>query len=383
MFGRTGSSKKIIVVADIGSGSAGVVLLIVHPTGPATVVASSRTTLPFEERNEDATIKGVIASLADASTKALALYASSAYKDVRITSVYAVIRAPWTRSKTARGVSKLEKEMRITDAMIGSLAKQAIAAETDLDRNRLIESAVVRVELNGYATGSPVGKTAHSLSVIALLSDCNATIRAGVEETLMRTFPHTKPVLRSGARALISAVRVFPDIGKDYVILDMESEATTILVVRDGLATEHAIVPEGVRSILKRISEKSMPEETLSLMRMVENEECNDETCKIINESVARVEIDLARVYGEGLTRLATPERLPIDLILIVDAALSPWLTKFFSRIDFTQCTLTAQPFSVQQLDLKNLAHAVVAEGATTDTGLSIASALVNTEEQS
>ncbi len=322
MFGKSGSAKKLVAIADIGSGSAAVAIAAIHKDGPATIVASSRVAMPFEERTPDAMVKGVIASLSDAAGKALALYGASPYKGSRIGTVYAVVRAPWTRSKTERSSSRLEKDTRITNPMIGKLAQDAVAADKDLDRTRLIESSVVRVELNGYPTGAPVGKSAHLLSVIALMSDCEPGMRSGVQETLEKAFPQTKAILRSGARALISGVGSLPGIGKDYVILNVEGETTNILVVRGGLANENIVIPEGVRSIVKRISEKGLPEETLSLLRMVEREECSGDACDAINASVARVELDLARVYGEGLTKIASVIRLPTDLILVTHPAL-------------------------------------------------------------
>jgi hypothetical protein len=381
MFGVSSASKKIIAVADVGSGSAAVALLVIQKNAPATVIAVSRTILALEERASDATAKAIVSSLIEVGTKALALYAESSYKDHAIKSIYAIIRAPWARSKTERASSIFEKDTRITDAMISALAQQAVAADTELDRSRIFESAVIRVELNGYPTGAPVGKAARSLSTIVLISDCEGAIRSGLDETMQQLFPDTKMILRSGARALLSAVK--DKAGSDYVILDIEGEASNVIVVRDGLATEHLLIPEGVRSILKRVSEKGLPEETLSLLRMMQRDESSTEAISAIGASVARVEIELARVYGEGLTKIAGIARLPTTLVLITHPDLVPWLTKFFSRIDFTQCTITAQPFVVHALQVKDLAGSVVAaDTLSIDIGIAIAGALVNTEEE-
>ena len=162
MFASTNASKKLIAVADVGSGSAAVAILMLHGDEPAMVIASNRVALPYEERSSDATIKGIIASLSSAGQKTLAAYAASPHKNLKIGSVYAIIRAPWTRSKTERASNVTEKDLKITNATIGALAQQAIAADTTLDRGNLFESSVVRVELNGYPTGSPVGKSAHN-----------------------------------------------------------------------------------------------------------------------------------------------------------------------------------------------------------------------------
>ena len=179
-------------------------------------------------------------------------------------------------------------------------------------------------------------------------------------------------------------MNVIPNIGKDCVILAVTAEATNVLVMHNGLVAQHLQIPEGVRTIVKRLAEKSTPEETLSLLRMIEREECTGDVCDTMTASMAHVEIDLARVYGEALTKIAVPTRLPPDMILITHRDLIPWLTAFFARIDFTQCTLTAQPFSVHALGHEQLAqHITSSSAAPADIELSIAGALVNTEEQS
>lgn len=250
--------------------------------------------------------------------------------------------------------------------------------------SNLIESTVVRVELNGYPTGSPIGKMAHQLSVAALMSDCDTTIKKGLTETFANLFPGAALTLRSKSRALVSAMNMIPCLGKDYVILTVTTEASNVLVIRDGLTVQSVQISEGIHSIIKRISDKSVPEEALSLLRMIERNECNGEACEAITDLMARAEIDLARVYGDTFAKIASLARLPADLILITQSDLVPWLAAFFTRIDFTQFTLTTQPFSVHVLGRKELVSQVNADTAVVpDIELMIAGALVNSEEQS
>jgi hypothetical protein len=224
---------------------------------------------------------------------------------------------------------------------------------------------------------------AHHISAIALLSDCDLSIRNGTAEMLQKLFPKTKPVLRSSARALTALLQEIPHISKECVIVDIRTQATTVLVVRDALVSNYTIVDEGITSILKRVSEKGMPEETLSTIRMVERDECSDDTCKVVNDSMAHAEIELARVFGDALTKIASPVRLPPNLVLITHQALMPWLATFFARIDFNQCTITSQPFSVHGLEVSQLSASVVVESdVPADIGILIAGTLVNSESK-
>ena len=383
MFLHGRSTKKIIAVADVGSASVAVALLSVGGGGPAEVLVANRSSLPFEDRTEEASIKGIIAALKEAGEKTSSAQARKDAHMQPVSRCYAVINPPWTRTKTVSSVSVTPHESKITAAIIGEMAQRAITDEKQFDSAKLIESTVVRVELNGYPTSAPTGKSAHRIAVSELLSECAPAIKDCVEAELKHIFPKADIVKRSGARALISSISALPEGSSDYVIIAVMGETTNVIVVRGGLACAHVVIPEGIRSILKRISDKRMQEETLSLLRMVERDECSTDVCDEITKSMGRVEIDLARVYGESLTKIAAPVRLPPDLVLITHDDLRPWLSKFFMRIDFTQCTSTAQPFSVHALsqqDFKNVVSG--ADTAAIDIELLIACTLVNSEMQ-
>lgn len=384
LFSRTRSSKKIVAVADIGSASVAISLLSVHADGPAELMYEHRSSLPFEDRTEDATIKGIVAAMKEVGEKTLASAVAGSALAKSVTHCYAIINAPWARTKTVSLSATTPQDERVTSAMISELAQRAILSEKEFSRDRLIESSVVRVELNGYPTSQPVGKYAHRITVSALLSDCVPEIRQGIEDEFKHLFPKAEIVKRSGFRALISSSRLVPEISSDFVAIAVMGETTSIVVVRDGLASQHALVPEGIRSIVKRISAKGLQEETLSLLRMIERDECSSDVCDEISKSMAKVEIELARVFGENLTKIATPIRLPPDLVLITHDDLRPWLAKFFSRIDFTQCTSTAQPFSVYALSQQDLRREVtLRDDAALGIEMSLACALVNSEERS
>ena len=379
--------EKIIAVADIGSGSAGVAIIAISPDLPARVIVAERSRLPFEERSVEATIAGITAQLSSAGEKALAAYAATSGASP-ISAAYAVIRAPWTRSKTIRAMSKFPEEQQVTDALITETARAAFAApsesgEDEPDPANILETSIVRVELNGYPTARPKGKYAHTLGVSILVSDCDPRVRKNVVETVSRIFACPPPSLRSGTRALLSVLRESPAFPDDCLIVNMTSNATNLIVVTGGTAVRHTRIPEGVRSIVKRIGGTGLPEETLTLIRMVAHDQCEHEACKATSAAIARAEPELARIFGEAMGRIAATERLPNTLILAVQEDLAPWLSQFFSRIDFTQFTVTTQPFEAVMVTHKGISDMItVPAGMTPDPGLSVAGALVNIESR-
>ncbi|MEK7133905.1 MAG: hypothetical protein AAB804_02445 [Patescibacteria group bacterium] len=374
---------KIVAVADIGSGSAGVAILGIHPGEPVSVLAAERAILSMEDRGEEATTTGVADQLVKAGEAVRKKFTNLGKDAHPIHELYVIIRAPWSHSETKRVSTTFKEQITVTDHMIGELAERALAEVRELDRGNFLEAKVIRVELNGYSCAKPVGKHATEISAFVLISGWHSTIRAKIEASLQKVFPHLSPAFRSSVWAAIAVLREGMSQEYDYLIVDMSSEGTAFVAIRDGVATEHMLIQEGVRTILKRVSGSGMPEEALNLIRMLSSDQCSSAACEATRESLARAEPELVRVFGEALGTCASEQRLPNTLILFVHPDVATWLSRFFSRIDFSQFTKTAQPFQVRIVGTTDLSTWVAPSGGMVlDPGLALGSALVNIEKR-
>ncbi|OGG73709.1 hypothetical protein A3A40_01065 [Candidatus Kaiserbacteria bacterium RIFCSPLOWO2_01_FULL_54_20] len=383
MFRLLGKQRgKTVAVADIGSGSVGIAILATTSKGPANVVVAEHAMLPLEERTPEANLSGILGKLDEGAQKALTAYAErSGTHSTHVSRAYAVVRAPWTRSKTMRAEHAFDADTRIERSMISALAKQALEEDKDLDHTKIFEASVVRVELNGYPTARPEGKHAKHIAVSVLLSESDGSVRSGVTETLSRVFACPPPMMRSGTRALLTVLKENDVLKKYCFVVDIGAQATSLVTIRKDVATDIVHVPEGSSTILKRIAGEKMPEETLTMMRMLAHGQCERDACEAITQAIARAETDLVRIFGEAMAKMATSRRLPNDLILFAPQDMADWLVQFFSRIDFAQFTITTRPFSPRVESGKGLTGTLTfASGADANSDLSIASALVNIE---
>lgn len=369
----------MIAVADVGSGSVAVGIVHVVKKGQASVLIAERATLPLSERGLEATATGVITLLEATAEKALAKHRQTAKGARHVESAFAVIHSPWTRSKTIRVESALDRETKIEEGMLNALAQRALEADTEYNHGKILEAGIIRVELNGYPTLRPIGKHAHHIATSALLSECDSRIREGVVQALAKVFACSPPMLRSDTRALLSVTRESSALPKEALIINMTYEATNVIVVRKGIIAETALVAEGTGSIVRRVTAEKMPEETLTLIRLLALEQCEAESCEAIKAAMARAEPELAKVFGETFSRLSAFRRLPNRLVLLADENLAPWLSRFFGRIDFAQFTVTTRPFLSVSLSIESIKELVAFESPP-DISLGIATALVNME---
>jgi hypothetical protein len=383
MFGVT-RKKRIVAVADIGSGSAACAIVEIHPHGPAIVLESSRMTLPIEERTTDASIAGIMGKLVEAGNEVLKSYSAKHANGMpHIDSVHAVIRAPWTSARSLQAATTFDKPTVVTAVTIDKLAKEALARIGTADKSDFLDAGVVRVQLDGYPTKHPVGKRVRQVVVTVVVSACDVAMKSAAEKALGNVFPHVPITMRSSTRATLAVLRETLSI-PNYLVIDMGSTGTSMAVVRNGVASEQAIVQDGIHTILKRSANGLIPEETLTLIRMLSRGHCDDDACKKFEASFAAVEPEIVRIMGEALSALSSTDKLPNRLILVAHPDVAPWLSKFFSRIDFAQFTETFQPFSVATVTPRDMSSLVEpGPHAAVDCAICIAAAVVNIETQS
>jgi hypothetical protein len=394
MFGKRAIGKAVLVV-DVDDASVGVSVVEVQASAPAIVLASERMMLPLESRSTDQSASAIVQLLEQCADKVLKGYMAAGPGETKKPShgasaraapsaVHVILRAPWTRFRTAQSTESFSEPRAISKDIIPALAKKAIATITDLDASNILETGVMQVFLNGYPTGQPIGKRAQTIAVTAFESDVHATMKKGFTEVFGKLLPGRPLTFRSGMRALLTVLHEHvPDINR-FVVVDLGGSATSIAVVRKEMVTQNAEATEGSATIIKRVAGAGLPEETLTQLRMLMSDTCTTDACKATKDALAKAEPELVKAYGDMIGKLAERRRLPNQCILAAPAELAPWLQGFFSRIDFGQFTATTQPLAVEALVPEHLKD-VVGWKATTppDTRVSIGAACVNILEHS
>lgn len=373
-FGK--QREKYVAIVDIDGASAGVAIAAIRRNSPAEIIAAERYTMSVEQQNLEQVAGALGNGLSETAQKVAKLVGRPVQR------VYAIIRAPWSSSRALKAAAKYKENIRFDEAHIKELAKEALQSASGIDINKLLEASVTRVEINGYPTTHPEGKSGHVIEVSALASTWDENLRLSIKNVLFRTFSIT-PIMRSGIRTLLSFLSKGPKVHSDYLLIVIGDEATALTVVRWGVLAEYIQVSEGTRSIVSRIGGTALPQETLSLIRMLESDQCEAGACDEIKASIAKAEGDLVRIYGEAMGKLIAKRKLPNGIMLVAHKDLAPWLKQFFSRIDFTQFTATARPLVVESITDDALSPFVISShGVNTDLGLSIGAALVNIEMQ-
>jgi cell division ATPase FtsA len=245
------SGGKIVAIADIGGGGSAVALLRSSSAGPAELVAYTRTHMNLEERDLARSLTQLSASLGEAAQAAHTAAAQQKLPAPR--ELYAIVHAPWIVSKTLSAQRTFDKETRITDALIGELAKEALAADPSVVRENLAEASVSHVELNGYPVHEPSKHSAHHVKVIVLASEIQKEHRDALQAALQTSFPGLTIKWRSYIRALSSLLHDRGGDGRNAVVVDIADDGTAIAVLRKQELSSFANVPAGLLHQLKAL----------------------------------------------------------------------------------------------------------------------------------
>lgn len=374
------SREKSVAVVDLDNGACSIAVISLPSSGASRVLAHASSRANSAEALQGSSIAALGTQLAEASQKVSKTLIESKLSRP-ITQVYAILRGSFVRSKHVHSEARFKEDTYIHDSIIGKLAKASLAEAKDIEPASIIEAGVLRVILNGYPSREPERKEARTIDVASIVSQCDPKERAAAESGILRAFPAAKISWRSGLRSIIKVMGSIDLEKETYLVVELGNTTTTLTVIRHGLVHGQRLVPVGTDTILAKISGNKLPEETLGSLRMLTRDACADEACEAVRAACALYEPELAKLYGEALGPLAATQHIPNDLVLVAHPDLSEWLSRFFSRIDFTQFTITTLPFSVSIITTSDVQEYVLDADAI-DSSLLIGCSLVNIESR-
>ncbi|NBV77051.1 hypothetical protein EBR66_02740 [bacterium] len=380
MFGLSSKKGKsrALAAAFAGSSSAGCVVVGVNPQGESEVVAASYKALPLSAQSGPPTAAVIAAACGECCAQAADAYArSTQFKALGpVKESYGIIHAPWVSSRFGMVRKNSETPQLLTDAFIRERKNEALQA-AGIPKEAvpsLCESLVTHVEIDGYPTLVTAKRSARRFALTALASACDPTIQQGLTDAIVKAFTHV-PVLCSDVQVLLTITADHRKKHPDCTIVHMTSAATFIIVVRDGAPAGAEVVPHGVRTLIESLGQ----EDALTKLRLLAHDSCSKDECAKIQESLAVVEPQLAKGFGEAYSSLSKDRRIPNTLILVAHPDITDWLSSFFERIDFAPFTVTTRPLEPQVLQAGELQnHILWSAPQKEEQTLSEAAAFVN-----
>src|SRR3989344_1208429 len=380
MFGKSPMRERIVAIADLQSNSASFSIVEMQGAKNATIHATRSIELPLEERSWEHHVFVLKEKFAETGKRVFSDYALLP-KSHAVKKIYAIVHAPWTQGVVIKAAIAFSEEMLITPEILSDTAKKALNKAPKPTSAALLDATQLSILLNGYPTNRPEGKSAQSVEVVALMTACDEDVKEHILSVLYDVAPAVPAVLHSGARAIVGAIQAARPHLRSAVCVHVSGEGTELITLRGGIVVQYASANEGLRSILERAFPGKSADEARAALRLSNRRQSAESLEGSMQEALVRIEPELAHLYGEALSKMSTPLRLPNALLLVASPDMTVWLKNFFGRIDFSQFTTTAQPFEVEAITADELGGTAALSSESADLDISLAVAHVLQEE--
>ncbi len=343
-----------IALIDIGSASVGGAYAHFEPGSLPTIYYTSR--VPIELRDgEDASI-AMLRSLDQLGHILInhgAPILREATGNAHIDGVVASVSAPWQETSVRVESKQEEKPFLFTKQLLDEMTR--LNAKDQKGRTESGESVIATI-LNGYEIDNPFGKRAKRADLVILSSTLEEKVSKAIEKSL-RGMYHTHAVTLTAFAPLSYAVLrdMFPH-EKDFLILEVNGEATDLAFVKRGLLADVASVPQGTNALLKAVS---MGHATLTGNGNVIDTGRNTQFAEIVKKT----EQEWLAGLSNALKGFATKHALPRTLFLLADTNTRGYLERLLDCDSLHTLWLSDEPLSIIPLSSKHLSQYVRTKG--------------------
>lgn len=329
--------KVSYALFDIDSSSVGAALAHTSVGSPPTIYYTLRKEVQAKEHEDltDAmcrTLEEVSAELVQKGAPLLRQETGSGHSDRILVSV----GTPWQKTVLRVDTISEKKPFLFTKAILADATRRG---EELPEGYTISDVSVIATLLNGYETPDPFGKKASRADMIILSSLLDTAVSSRVEHILRKTY-HTHSLALTAFAPI--AYAVFRDIyphEKDFLVLEVSDEATSIVFVKHGLLVNVATVEYRIDGIVQN------PERSAA------------------DESAAEIEKIWLEKISETLRDFACNHALPRTLFLLTETTSREYLRNLIDSQSLRSLWLTDDPLRVISVVPQHFSNVVKMRG--------------------
>jgi hypothetical protein len=358
LFGSK-KKEKIVAIFDIGSGSVGGAIVRIPTDGKRipTIIKSVRNDIKTRGSFKFDLFVGDMIS-------ALSLSVNSLY-DKKVGApdeIICVLASPWYLSETRTVRMSREKSFTFTKRLASELIQKEISGLTESYKKKygnidntpqMIEQHTMAVSLNGYTVLDPLNKKCNFVEMNMIISLAPRVCLNKINETLSKTFHHTKVSFSSFTVATYLAVRdkyVVPD---SYLLIDISGEITDVGIVTKGILKSVLSFPFGKKTFFNYICTKLEIEsrDAKELFRLYSENNISSEYKKKVEPLFKSIENSWGEAFNQCVTTLPRILILPNTIFLTADNDIKNWFANVLRNEEHIQLSTSDHKSEVITLD--------------------------------
>lgn len=349
--------------------------LVAHDKGKAPRVLTSRVkNLPhFNERDREHLETRILSEFANL----VAEVKNEDYKKIcigntiKLVNACVMVSSPWYISETTIIKMKEQKPFVVTDALLNTAKENIVKAYTDAHKVdvTVLEQKIIRISLNGYITNQPLKKKAESLDMTIFTSFARHSSVDNIRKIIEQHF--NAPTIDIHSQSII-AFSVIQDVWTDipqYVIADITSQLTELVIVRKGALLEAASFPKGKQFLVRVVGEKLgvTSEVAESLIRMKNDGSVDSDLAIKLDAALIDAKNEWLKDFSEALTVMSASSSLPSHFFLFSPKDVTHIFSEYICAEEYQQFSFAEGKFEVQALTVLDLN-----KFCTTDVGVEL-----------
>ncbi|HYE23162.1 MAG TPA: hypothetical protein VEA92_01765 [Candidatus Paceibacterota bacterium] len=348
--------RRSVALIDIGSGSVGGAFAHFEALSSPSIYYTAR--VPIEVREGEAPDTSMLRAL-EVLGNILITHGAPLLRQetgsAHIDSVVASVAAPWQDTKILVGSKEEEKPFTFTHSLLDDIAGKC---EIDTKGRTRCQNSVIATILNGYEVNDPFGKRTKRADLVILSSSLEEAIAQNIERALRKVFHAHEVSLTAFAPLSYAVIRDMYPHEKDFLIIDVEGEATDLAFVKRGLLADVASVPQGTNALLDAISRghTTITEGSAGVIDTGRNAR--------FAQLVGKMEEDWLCGITDALKSFSTRHALPRTIFLLADEQARGFLERVIDTPKVHSLWLSDEPLTVITLSEKHIAQHVKTKGA-------------------
>lgn len=371
------NKEETVAIFDIGSGSVGGAVVLISPGERPFIISSFRKSFKLKSSiSSDSITKEMLESIETV--------AGHLQKDIHKVpdKVFAIMSSPWANA-SLRSIKRHRKEGFVFNEKYSKeLIKEEILKfkKENTDFDEIIDKRVVNILLNGYEVPKPYGKRAKESEIQILLSLSSKDLVDKVEEVIMKTY-HKSIKFTSSMFSDFIVVRDVFDRLNDFIILNVDEEATEVSIMRNDFLVGTASFQYGKNTFIRKIAKNLNKDisEVASLLSIHKEGHLHDDYLRKLESAIK----DESKMWIQSLKTvfraLFVDLFIPHHVFLITDRASEKWFLHLLNKKHFPEFTTTEDSFSVILANSKTLRDFYdVPMNVTEDSNLIMQSIFIN-----
>src|SRR3989338_2171543 len=325
------------LLIDIGNGAITCALVSFAKNRPPKFLYSITKTFLVNEKPDFLRLsKGITSLLGE-------MLATIVKKSKNLSSVVVSLSSPWFILKSKDISLSQEAIFVISESFLYSIA----SSEEEIFEKKLakdfsmssagsfsvIEKNIINTKINGYVVENPIGRKTKHFDATIFITAMLKNIEKNVVEVVSKNthISRGKILLHSFPLVLFSVVRDNFERSSDFMLMNITSELTDLILISNGTITKTASFNFGKSTIIREMAKtlKITPEIAESQLHMYISGKINDSSKSSIKEIFDTLEQNWIEGLKDALTTFSPTMTLPGKVFITTDDDTAPIFIDF------------------------------------------------------